>query len=152
MKILEVLHKETILTDLKSTDKKGVLEELVAPVAEMTGIEAEKLVRILMEREQLGSTGIDGGIGFPHGKLKELDSLIVGFGLSRRGVNFESMDGKPTYIFFLLFTPESSTGLHLKLLARISRFLKNEDFKKRLRDISTTDDVIAIIKEDDEDF
>ena len=152
MKILEVLHKETILTDLKSTDKKGVLEELVAPVAEMTGIEMEKLVRILMEREQLGSTGIDGGIGFPHGKLKELDSLIVGFGLSRKGVNFESMDGKPTYIFFLLFTPENSTGLHLKLLARISRFLKNEEFKKKLRDIATPDDVIAIIKEDDEDF
>ena len=152
MKILEVLHKETILTDLKSTDKKGVLEELVAPVAERTGIEAEKLVRILMEREQLGSTGIDGGIGFPHGKLKELDSLIVGFGLSRKGVNFESMDGKPTYIFFLLFTPESSTGLHLKLLARISRFLKNEEFKKRLRNIAAPDDVIAIIEEDDEDF
>ncbi|MFH2063814.1 MAG: PTS sugar transporter subunit IIA [Pseudomonadota bacterium] len=152
MKILEVLHKETILTDLKSTDKKGVLEELVLPVAKMTGIDHEKLVRILMERERLGSTGIDGGIGIPHGKLKELDSLIVGFGLSKKGVNFESMDGRPTHIFFLLFTPENSTGLHLKLLARISRFLKNEDFKEKLRNISSVDDVISIIEEDDEDF
>lgn len=152
MKILEVLHKETILTDLKSNDKKGVLEELVAPVAKMTGIDHEKLVRILMERERLGSTGIDGGIGIPHGKLKELDSLIVGFGLSKKGVNFESMDGRPTHIFFLLFTPENSTGLHLKLLARISRFLKNEDFKAKLRKISTPEDVISIIEADDEDF
>jgi PTS system nitrogen regulatory IIA component len=152
MKILEVLHKETILTDLKSTDKKGVLEELVVPVAKMTGIDHEKLVRILMERERLGSTGIDGGIGIPHGKLKELESLIVGFGLSKKGVNFESMDGRPTHIFFLLFTPENSAGLHLKLLARISRFLKNDDFKEKLRNISSVDDVIAIIEEDDEDF
>lgn len=152
MKILEVLHKETILTDLKSTDKKGVLEELVEPVATITGIDHEKLVRILMERERLGSTGIDGGIGIPHGKIRDLDSLILGFGLSKKGVNFESMDGRPTHIFFLLFTPENSTGLHLKLLARISRFLKNETFKERLKNISTKEDVIEIIGDDDEDF
>jgi PTS system nitrogen regulatory IIA component len=118
MKILEVLHKETILTDLKSTDKKGVLEELVEPVAKMTGIDHGSLVRILMEREKLGSTGIDGGIGIPHGKIRDLDSLILGFGLSKKGVNFESMDGRPTHIFFLLFTPENSTGLNMKLMAR----------------------------------
>ncbi len=133
-------------------DKKGVLEELVEPVARITGINHEKLVKILMERERLGSTGIDGGIGIPHGKLKELDSLILGFGLSKGGVNFESMDGRPTHIFFLLFTPENSTGLHLKLLARISRLLKNDDFKEKLRAASAVADVISIIGEDDEDF
>ncbi|MBA4368633.1 MAG: PTS fructose transporter subunit IIA [Desulfobacterium sp.] len=152
MKILEVLHKETILTDLKSTDKKGVLAELVVPVAKMTGIDREKLIRILMERERLGSTGIDGGIGIPHGKLKELNSPVIGFGLSKKGVNFESMDGRPTHIFFLLCTPENSTGLHLKLLARISRLLKNEGLKKKLKTISTKEEVISIIEADDEDF
>jgi nitrogen PTS system EIIA component len=152
MKILEVLHKETILTDLNSTDKKGVLEELVVPVAKMTGVNREKLVRILMERERLGSTGIDGGIGIPHGKLKELDSPVIGFGLSKKGVNFESMDGRPTHIFFLLCTPENSTGLHLKMLARISRLLKNEKLKKKLKTASTKEEVISIIEADDEDF
>jgi nitrogen PTS system EIIA component len=152
MKILEVLHEETILTDLKSTDKKGVLEELVVPVAKMTGIDREKLVRIIMERERLGSTGIDGGIGIPHGKLKELKAPVIGFGLSKKGVNFESMDGRPTHIFFLLCTPEDSTGLHLKLLARISRLLKNEGIKKKLKTISKKEDVISIIEADDEDF
>jgi len=152
MKILDVLHEETIITELKSKDKKGVLEELVEPVARITEINHEKLVRILMDRERLGSTGIDGGIGIPHGKLKELDSLILGFGLSKSGVNFESMDGRPTHIFFLLFTPENSTGLHLKLLARISRILKNDDFKKKLINVSTVDEVITIIKEKDDDF
>jgi PTS system nitrogen regulatory IIA component len=152
MKILEVLHKETIITDLKSTDKKEVLEELAAPVATMTGVDREKLVRILMEREKLGSTGIDGGIGIPHGKLKALDSPVIGFGLSKKGVNFESMDGRPTHIFFLLCTPENSTGLHLKLLARISRLLKNEGLKNKLKKVSTKEEVISIIEADDEDF
>jgi PTS system nitrogen regulatory IIA component len=152
MKIIDVLHEETVITELKSKDKKGVLKELVEPVARITGIKPEKLVKILMEREKLGSTGIEGGIGIPHGKLKELDSLILGFGLSKGGVNFESMDGRPTHIFFLLFTPENSTGLHLKLLSRISRILKDDDFKEKLRTISTVNEAISIITENDEDF
>ncbi|MBW1961629.1 MAG: PTS sugar transporter subunit IIA, partial [Deltaproteobacteria bacterium] len=128
MKILDVLQKDAILLDLKSTDKKGVLDELVAPVARIAKLNHDDIVRVLMERESLGSTGIGGGIGIPHGKVKALKSLILGFGLSRKGVDFESMDGRPTYIFFLLITPENSAGHHLKLLARISRILKNDPF------------------------
>lgn len=152
MKILDVLPREAIIVNLNATDKKGVLEELVAPVAEITGIAHEDLVRVLLERERLGSTGIDGGIGIPHGKLKNLDQLVLGFGLSRQGVNFESMDGRPTHLFFVLFTPENSTGLHLKLLARISRALKNDVFKERLMNAADADQIIEIIKDDDEDF
>jgi PTS system nitrogen regulatory IIA component len=105
-----------------------------------------------MERERLGSTGIGGGIGIPHGKLKELQELSLGFGLSRAGVDFESMDGKPTHIFFLLLTPENSTGLHLKVLARISRILKNELLKDKLLAATTAEEIYAIIEEEDEDF
>jgi nitrogen PTS system EIIA component len=152
MKILEVLTPETIMVDLKSKDKKGILEELVAPVAKAANIQAVDLVKVLLEREQLGSTGIGGGIGIPHGKLKELDELILGFGLSRQGVDFESMDGRPTYIFFLLITPENSTGLHLKLLARISRLLKNEPFKEKLMQTRSVEEVIAVIEPEDEAF
>ncbi len=152
MKILDVLSKETICVDLKATDKKGVLDELVAPVAQLAGASHEELVKVLMERERLGSTGIGGGIGIPHGKLKNLESLILGFGLSRRGVDFESMDGRPTHIFFLLLTPESSAGLHLKLLARISRLLKNDVFKTQLLQAKAAQDVIETIQEKDEEF
>jgi PTS system nitrogen regulatory IIA component len=105
-----------------------------------------------MERERLGSTGIGGGIGIPHGKLKDLDSLVLGFGLSRKGADFESIDGQPTHIFFILVTPENSTGLHLKLLARISRILKNDPFKDRLMHAADAAEIFSIIKEDDEDF
>ena len=132
MKITDVLERDTIVPNLQARDKKGVLEELVAAVAPRTGIASEELVRVLMERERLGSTGIGGGIGIPHGKLKRLDRLVVGVGLSRQGIDFESLDHRPTHIFFLLITPENSTGLHLKLLAQISRLLKSEPFKERL--------------------
>jgi PTS system nitrogen regulatory IIA component len=152
MKILDVLQRETILDDLKSQTKKGIIEELVVPVARIAGVNQEELVRVLMERERLGSTGIGGGIGIPHGKLKDLDSLVLGFGLSRKGADFESIDGQPTHIFFILVTPENSTGLHLKLLARISRILKNDPFKDRLMHAADADEIFSIIKEDDEEF
>jgi PTS system nitrogen regulatory IIA component len=152
MKISDVLHKESILPVITSVDKKGALEELSAPVARIAGIPPDELVRILLERERLGSTGIGGGIGIPHGKLKSIDKLVLGFGLSRRGVSFDSIDGKPTHIFFLLVTPESSTGLHLKLLARISRVLKNEPFKAKLMAAEGVNEIYAIITEEDEEF
>ena len=152
MKLLDVLPKESILTDLKATDKKGILNELVAPVAAQAGIDHDELVRVLMERERLGSTGIGGGIGIPHGKLSGLESLLLGFGHSNKGVDFESIDGKPTHIFFLLVTPENATGLHLKVLSRISRILKNDPFRDRLMDATNPEEIIAVIGEYDEDF
>lgn len=152
MKIVDALHKETIIVNLESNDKKGILEELVAPVARISGVNHEELVKVLLERERLGSTGIGGGIGIPHGKLKGLDSLILGFGLSKKGVDFDSMDSQPTHIFFLLVTPENSTGLHLKLLAQISRLLKKEPFKKKLLNASDSEEILNIINEEDEEF
>lgn len=152
MKILDVLKKEAILADLKAKDKKGILEELVTPVARIANLNKDDLIRVLMERERLGSTGIGGGIGIPHGKIKGLDNLVVGFGLSKKGIDFESIDGRLSYIFFLLITPEDSTGLHLKALARISRILKNDLFKESLLKASDRDEIYKIIKEEDEEF
>ncbi len=152
MKVLDVLYKDAILTDLKANDKKGILEEMAHPVATIAGVNHQELVRVLLEREQLGSTGIGGGIGIPHGKLKNLDKLVLSFGLSRKGVDFDAMDNQLTFLFFLLITPENSTGIHLKLLARISRFLKNEDIKERLFNASNREDVIKTIEEVDEEL
>ncbi|MCK5203414.1 MAG: PTS sugar transporter subunit IIA [Desulfobacterales bacterium] len=152
MKILEVMRKEAIFDDLKSQNKKGILEELVVPLAGITGLSQEDLTRVLMDRERLGSTGIGGGIGIPHGKIKDLETLFLGFGLSRKGIDFESIDGQPTHIFFVLITPENSTGLHLKLLARIKRILKNDHFKERLLNAADRQEIFDIIKEEDEEF
>jgi PTS system nitrogen regulatory IIA component len=152
MKILDVLSKETICLDLKATDKKEVLDEMAALVARLTGAAPEALVKVLMERERLGSTGIGGGIGIPHGKLKNLASLVLGFGLSRRGVDFDSLDGRPAHLFFLMLTPEDSAGLHLKLLARLSRLLKNDEFKSQLLRAKNPEEILEIIQEKDEAF
>ncbi|GBC62623.1 PTS fructose transporter subunit IIA [Desulfonema ishimotonii] len=150
MKILDVLDKDAIFIDLKSQDKKGVIEEMVTPLARMAGVKHDVLARVLMERERLGSTGIGGGVGIPHGKLKGLKSLILGLGLSKNGVNFESIDGKPTHIFFLLVTPENSIDIHLKLLAHISGILKNELFRERLLNAGDIGAVLDIIRQEDD--
>ncbi len=152
MRILDVLQREAILNNLKSQDKIGILKELVEPVAHITGIGNEDLMRVLLERERLGTTGIGDGIGIPHGKLKNLETPVLSFGLSRKGVDFESIDGRPTYIFFLLFTPENSKGLHIDLLAQISRILKPEPFKERFLRAADGDEIYAIIKEEDDEF
>jgi PTS system nitrogen regulatory IIA component len=152
MKILDLLKKEAIIVDLKATDKMGVIEELISPISQITQTDQNDLVRVILNRERLGSTGIGGGVGIPHGKLKELSALVLGFGLSRKGVDFESIDGKRTYLFFLLIAPEDEAGLHLKLLARISRLLKNDLFRQQLKNAQTVDEIYAIIQSNDEDF
>jgi nitrogen PTS system EIIA component len=152
MKVIDFLHRETIIPNLKSTDKKGVLEELSLSVANITGIPHSELVKVLVQREHLGSTGIGGGIGIPHGKHKDLTSVILGVGLRRAGLNFDALDEKPTQIFFLLMAPDDSAGLHLKLLARLSRMLKDESFKARLLDATDVDAVLQCIESVDETF
>jgi len=151
MKILDVLRKQSITVDLKATDKKGVLEELVASVAAFSNAGPEEMVRVLLDRERLGSTGIGNGIGIPHGKLKCLEKLVLGFGISRKGVDFESMDNRPTYLFFLLITPEDSTGPHLKLLARISKILKSVPFREKLMNAADQDEIFELIRAADDE-
>ena len=152
MKISDLLHRDAILADLKSKDKKGVLEELAAAVSKLSSTSSKNIVQVLLEREMLGSTGIGGGIGIPHGKLKDIDSIIVGFGRSREGVPFDSLDNKPVHIFFLLITPENSTGSHLRVLAQISRMLKNDGFKEQLLRAGTQDEIFDIILGADDEF
>ncbi|MCF6245817.1 MAG: PTS sugar transporter subunit IIA [Desulfobacula sp.] len=152
MKISQLLDKNTIIADLKSTDKSGVIAELAAAISECTKATADQIAEVLKEREQLGSTGIGGGIAIPHGKLDLVDTIVVGFGLSPKGLEYDSLDNKPVHIFFVLLTPVNSTGGHLKVLAQISKLLKMEQFKKGLMASTSVDEIYDLIKEQDEDF
>ena len=152
MKILDILEEDAIIAELSATDKKGVLEELSEPVAQASGVSQEEMVRVLLERERLGSTGIGFGIAIPHGKLRSLHALLVGFGRSRKGVDFEAIDGKPAHLFFLLMAPEDSTGAHLKMLARISRLLKDSSLRQRLMDAADRHELYSLIENEDRDF
>ena len=152
MKILDNLNQKAIISKLHATDKNGVLNELSTALAEASGGNQEEMMRVLLDRERLGSTGIGGGIAIPHGKMNSLDSLLMAFGRSRKGVNFETMDGKPAHMFFLLLAPQDSTGGHLKMLARISQLLKDSVFKERLMNAVDQRELYAAFEEEDKEF
>ena len=153
MKITDILDEASIIQDLRSTSKKGVLEELSNVLIQGGKLpDRDKVVEVLLEREKLGSTGISDGIAIPHGKMKGIKALVISFGRSIKGVNFESIDNKPTHLFFLLVAPENSAGIHLKALARISRLLKDPSFRNRLMEARDRQDLFWIIAEEDEKF
>lgn len=153
MKILDILTEKSIISDLKGRSKKQVLEELIDALLEnKPQLDRERLLSVLLERERLGSTGIGDGIAIPHGKLKDLDQLVLSFGRSGQGVDFESMDGKPVHLFFLLVAPESCAGIHLRALAKIARLLKNGSVRKKLASVDKREEIYAVIQAEDEDF
>ncbi len=150
MKIMDFLNKNAISVDIKASDKEGVIRELVDILATATGIKnKEDLVRAVLAREALGSTGIGQGVGIPHAKSQEVKELVAAFGLSKSGINFDSLDGESVHIFFLMIAPEESAGPHLKALARISRMLKDKYFRELLRKAKDENEVLRIIQEED---
>ncbi len=153
MKITDFLHEKAICVDLTAADKEGVIRELVKYLVKAGQIKAsdeDKLIPILLAREALGSTGIGQGVGIPHGKSNFVKQLVGAFGLSRRGVNFDSLDGEPVQIFFLLVAPEDSAGPHLKALAKISRLLKDRFFREGLKESKDEKQVLKIIQQEDQ--
>jgi len=152
MKIMEMLKAKFIIDELKAAGKRDVLAELISVITEAeNSFDPEAMLRILLEREQLGSTGIGDGIAIPHGKLSGLDGTVLVFGRSRKGVAFDALDGKPVHLFFLLVAPENSAGKHLKVLARISRMLKDGAFRKNLLEAKVRDDLVRIIAQKDDE-
>jgi len=150
MKLTDILEESSIVVDLQARDKTEALEVLVdAMTRNNQTVDQQKILTILLEREKLGSTGIGDGIAIPHGKSKELTQIISGFGVSKQGIAFDSLDGKPAHLFFLLVAPENSVGTHLKLLARISRMLKNVDFREKLLETNSQHEIYQIISEED---
>jgi PTS system nitrogen regulatory IIA component len=151
MKIMDFLDAEAIHVNLVSTSKKDVLAELVAPLAKSGKIgDPHKIVEVLLEREELGSTGIGGRIAIPHGKSPAVKELCAAFGLSRQGVAYDSLDGEPVNLFFVLLAPDGSAGVHLKALARISGLLKDKFLKKALLSAQSRADVIKVIESEEQ--
>ena len=150
MKIAEMLKKDYVIESLMTSTKKDALRELAQVILhDHPQYETETVVKVLLDREKLGSTGIGDGIAIPHGKLAMLDRLVVSFGRSLDGIDFNAMDGRPVHLFFLLLAPENSAGLHLKALAKISRMLKDDSFRRQLIDAGTKEELYRIIEEKD---
>lgn len=153
MKIVELIQREMIVPALRSTSKPGIIRELAAHLSSEYGqVDRETLTRVLLDREGLASTAIGEGVAIPHGKLSAVKEIIACLGRAREGVDFDSMDGRPTYLFFVLVAPENSTGAHLKALARISRVFKDVDFRQRLLEAPDADSMYKIISEEDSKY
>lgn len=153
MKLSEILEEDNIILDLKAKDKNGVLEELAEVMTNHEpSLDTGSLIRVLLERERLGSTGIGDGVAIPHGKFRGVTHPVISFGRSLKGLDFESMDGQPAFLFFLLVAPENSASVHLKALAKIARILKNGSFRKVLMEASTKKELYQTIIQNDEEF
>lgn len=151
MNIVEILSTAAINADLQASSKSEVLAELTDSILRVeSGLDRDEVLSVLQERERLGSTGIGDGVAIPHGKLKNIDRLLISFGRSRAGIDFDSMDGRPAHLFFLLVAPEESVGVHLKTLARISKLLKNPEVRRQLQEAESAELIQQIIANEEE--
>jgi nitrogen PTS system EIIA component len=149
VKIQDFLQPQAVLADLTGHTAAEVLAELCRPVAQAHGLDAGKLVQVLLDREKLGSTGVGDGVAIPHGKLAGLPALVATFGRSRDGVEFRAADGKPARLFFTLFAPENSAGAHLKALSRVSRIFRIPAFREAILAAPSAEEIHRLILAED---
>ncbi|MEW6041074.1 MAG: PTS sugar transporter subunit IIA [Elusimicrobiota bacterium] len=151
MKILDFLSPKNVTLELQARDKKGAITELIELLCKDKKVkDIHKLINAVMEREKLGTTGVGQGVAMPHGRTDAVTELVGAFGISRAGVQFESLDGEPVNLIFLLLSPSDSTGQHLRALARVSRLFKDRFCRQALLDARSVDELIKIIKQEDE--
>jgi len=146
MKLDELLTERDICPDLQAKDKIDVLKSLVDMLAHRwDDIDKDSVLKILLQREKLGSTGTGNGIAIPHGKVDSLSNLRICFGRCKKGVDFDSIDQKPVHLFFLLIAPADSIGTHLSVLARISNLLNDDKVRQSLLDARDASEIYQII-------
>ena len=153
MKITDFLTAQTVIPILASRDKNAALQEMAEGlVSYHRQLDKQKVLAVLLDREKISTTAIGEGVAIPHGKLPGVDRVMGMFARSPEGVDFASLDGGPTHLFFVLIAPENAAADHLKALARISRLLKDEAFRRRLMEGQTGQELFNIIAEEDEKF
>lgn len=151
MKLIASISKDLILPNLEAKNKVDCLMECAQAITKLhPELKKDEITNILLEREKLGSTGIQDGIAIPHGKFKGIQDALILFARSLKGIDFQSFDNKVTHLFFVLLAPESATTEHLKLLARLSRLLKNDSLREKLLKAKDADTLFQILCEEDE--
>jgi PTS system nitrogen regulatory IIA component len=153
MLLSELLNAKAVSSDLKAATKRDAVAELVDLLESAHGLKShgEILDRVL-RREAMMSTGIGNGVAIPHGKARAVDRMLAACAISRAGVDFESADGEPAHIFILLVSPETVGATHVKVLANISRLLKEESVRQALRDATGPADLLAALKSAESQF
>ncbi|MGD2278810.1 MAG: PTS sugar transporter subunit IIA [Candidatus Omnitrophota bacterium] len=153
MKIVELLGSQAVSADLRSGNKDDALAELLELLVKAGDIrkaDTKEILSKLKDREVLGSTGIGKGIGIPHAKSASVKKMTAAMAISKKGIDFRSLDGEPTYILFLLLAPGETPGPHLKALAKISRLLDDKFVRDRLRSAKNENEMLKIVKEEEQ--
>jgi PTS system nitrogen regulatory IIA component len=152
MKFADFVSTEAIQADLVAEDKDGVIREMVQSLLDAGGVqeeEFESIIKAILKREELGSTGIGRGVAVPHTKHPSVDRLVGTVAVSREGVDFQSLDGEKVHLFFLLISPPDRPGDHLRALENISRQLRNDTFCRFLKQSKSADDIRQLLEEAD---
>ena len=146
MKLSKFSSEDLITFELKATEKDKIIEELVGLVAKSSLVkDHDQLLADVLEREELVTTGVGYGVAFPHAKTKATKGIVIAFGVSRDGIEFDAMDHKPVHLFFLIAAPEDAVGAHLNVMARLSYLMKSEENREKLLAASSPGDVLALM-------
>jgi PTS system nitrogen regulatory IIA component len=145
MALTDLIATNAVVPALRVTSKKQALQELAAQAAELTAQNERAVLEVLMQRENLGSTAVGGGIAIPHGKLPKLPHLFGMFARLPRAIDFEALDNQPVDLIFLLLAPEGAGADHLKALARVARLLRDPTVARKLRDSEDADAIYAVL-------
>jgi mannitol/fructose-specific phosphotransferase system IIA component (Ntr-type) len=150
MRMSDFVVREAIVPELAANSKEGVVREMVSSLRSagyFKGGEPEDIVKAILKRELLGSTGIGRGVAIPHTKHNSVDRLIGTVALSKSGVPFDSLDGEPVYVFFLLISPQDRPGDHLRALENVSRCLRDDGFVRALRQATSREAIWELLQE-----
>lgn len=146
MKLSKFCDENLISFNMKATSKTGVIEELVGLASGSNMIKnRDELLHDVLERENLVTTGVGYGVAFPHAKTRAAKGIVIAFGRSKQGIDFEAMDHRPVHLFFLIAAPEDAVGAHLNVMARLSFLMKSEDNRQKLMQANSPGDVLALI-------
>lgn len=146
MKLSKFCDENLITFDLKATTKEQVIEELVELAAKSPLVkDGDELLRDIIHRENMVTTGIGYGVAFPHAKTKATKGIVIAFGRSEKGIDFEAMDKKPVYVFFLIAAPEDAIGAHLNVMARLSYIMKSPENRQHLLTVSSPGELLSIL-------
>lgn len=153
MNLLDILSPASTIVNLRGKSKEAIITELVDSLVGGDAItDRDQVLQAVLDREKIMSTGIGDGIAIPHGKSAAVTDLVAAMGTQRQGIDFDALDGEPAFVFFLLVSPANVSGPHIKALARISRLLKNDAFKKKLIDANSAEEIIATIEAAERDI
>jgi mannitol/fructose-specific phosphotransferase system IIA component (Ntr-type) len=150
MKICDLLSENHIFFDLESSDKEQILNELVSLLEERGLVSDRKLIlQELLKSESQGSTGLEKGIAVPHALIENIEEPLLALALLKKGINFDAVDQKPTYVLFMLIGDKNNPGFHIKVLARICRLVKETDFVEKVKEAKSPEEICGIFEQEE---